>query len=44
MVAIPSLMESLHSVDPATGEVLKTFAKTSPLAVPQLLAKTREAQ
>jgi len=44
MVAIPSLVESLPSIDPSTGKTLRTFEKASPLAVPQLLAKAREAQ
>ena len=44
MVAIPTLVESLPSIDPATGKVLKAFQKTSPLQVPSLLAKAREAQ
>ena len=38
------MLETLPSIDPATGEVLKTYERTSPLAVPQLLAKAREAQ
>ena len=46
MVAIPSpsVAESLPSIDPATGKILKTFERTSPQSVPALLAKTRAAQ
>ena len=46
MVAIPSpsVAESLPSIDPATGKILKTFEKTSPQSVPALLGKTRVAQ
>ncbi len=34
----------MPSIDPATGKVLQSFERTSPLAVPQLLAKARAAQ
>jgi len=44
MVATPTLVDSVASVDPATGLILRTFEKTSPLSVPGLLAKAREAQ
>src|SRR5215471_2030711 len=46
MVAIPrpSVAESLPSIDPATGKILKTFEKTAPQSVPALLAKCRAAQ
>jgi acyl-CoA reductase-like NAD-dependent aldehyde dehydrogenase len=46
MVAIPSprVAESLPSIDPATGKILKTFEKTAPQSVPALLAKARAAQ
>jgi len=37
-------LDTLLSIDPATGKVLQSFERTSPLAVPQLLAKAREAQ
>ncbi len=37
-------VETIPSIDPATGRVLATFEKTSPLIVPQLLAKARAAQ
>ena len=44
MVAIPSLVESLPSIDPATGKILKTFERTPAQSVPGLLAKARAAQ
>jgi len=46
MVAIPSaaVAESLPSIDPASGKILKTFEKTVPQGVPSLLAKCRAAQ
>jgi acyl-CoA reductase-like NAD-dependent aldehyde dehydrogenase len=44
MAATSALLDTLPSIDPATGKVLKSYERTSPLAVPQLLAKTREAQ
>jgi acyl-CoA reductase-like NAD-dependent aldehyde dehydrogenase len=44
MVATPLIVETIPSIDPATGRVLADFEKTSPLSVPQLLAKARVAQ
>ena len=44
MAATSSLLDTLPSVDPATGKVLQSFERTSPLAIPQLLAKARVAQ
>jgi len=44
MVAASPLLDTLPSIDPATGKVLQSFERTSPLAVPQLFARAREAQ
>jgi succinate-semialdehyde dehydrogenase/glutarate-semialdehyde dehydrogenase len=44
MAATSPLLDTLASIDPATGKVLQSFERTPPLAVPQLLAKAREAQ
>jgi succinate-semialdehyde dehydrogenase/glutarate-semialdehyde dehydrogenase len=44
MAAISALLDTLPSIDPATAKVLKSFERTSPLAVPQLMARAREAQ
>jgi len=44
MAATSPLLDILPSIDPATGKVLQLYERTSPLAVPQLLAKAREAQ
>jgi acyl-CoA reductase-like NAD-dependent aldehyde dehydrogenase len=44
MVATPVLLEAVPSIDPATGKIWTSFARTSPLLVPQLLAKARAAQ
>src|SRR6516162_8930394 len=44
MVATPVILDSVSSVDPATGRILRTFERTSPLSVPGLLARTRAAQ
>ena len=44
MVATPLTVETVPSVDPATGRVCATFERTPPLLVPQLLRKAREAQ
>jgi len=44
MAATSAMLDTLPSIDPATGKVLKHYERTSPLAVPQLLAKAREAQ
>jgi acyl-CoA reductase-like NAD-dependent aldehyde dehydrogenase len=44
-MAAPSVtLDTLPSIDPATGQVSATYDRTSPLQVPQLLAKAREAQ
>ncbi len=37
-------VETIPSIDPATGRVLANFEKTSPLLVPQLVSKGRAAQ
>jgi acyl-CoA reductase-like NAD-dependent aldehyde dehydrogenase len=44
MAATSPLLDTLPSIDPATGKVLQSYERTSPRAVPQLLAKAREAQ
>jgi acyl-CoA reductase-like NAD-dependent aldehyde dehydrogenase len=44
MVATPVFVDSVPSVDPATGKILGTFEKTSPLSVAGLLARARLAQ
>jgi acyl-CoA reductase-like NAD-dependent aldehyde dehydrogenase len=44
MVATPSTLETIPSIDPATGKVWASFERTPPLLVPQLLLKAREAQ
>ncbi|HEX8871968.1 MAG TPA: aldehyde dehydrogenase family protein [Candidatus Acidoferrum sp.] len=44
MVAIPTAVEALPSIDPATGKVCAMFERTPPLAVPQLLANAQTAQ
>jgi len=44
MVATPLAVETLPSIDPATGQVRAQFEKTPAPAVPQILAKAREAQ
>lgn len=44
MVATQMMVETIASINPATGRVLGTFEKTSPLMVPGLLAKARAAQ
>ena len=44
-MAAPSVtLDTLPSIDPATGQVSATYDRTPPLQVPQLLAKAREAQ
>lgn len=43
MVAIPVQVETIPSINPATGQVLGHFEKTPVLALPQLLAKARVA-
>lgn len=44
MAATSVSVETMPSIDPATGRVCATFERTSPIAVPQLLAKGRAAQ
>src|SRR5260221_4737845 len=44
MAATSSLLDTLPSIDPSTGKVLQSFERTSPLAIPQLLARARVAQ
>lgn len=38
------MLDTLPSIDPATGKVIQSFERTSPLALPQLVARAREAQ
>lgn len=40
--AIP--LDTIPSINPATGEVLERFARTEPASVPDLLRRAREAQ
>ena len=40
--AIP--LDTIPSINPATGEVLQRIAKTSPASLPELLRRSREAQ
>src|ERR1700730_18219477 len=44
MVATTLTVDTLPSIDPATGRVTAEFERTPSLAVPQLLAKARAAQ
>jgi acyl-CoA reductase-like NAD-dependent aldehyde dehydrogenase len=44
MVATPVTVESVPSIDPATGKICASFERTPPLLVPQLLQKAREVQ
>lgn len=44
MVANAVTVDTVASIDPATGQICGSFERTSPLAVPQLLAKARIAQ
>jgi len=44
MAATLPMLDTLPSIDPASGKVLQSFERTSPLAVPQLLTKARAAQ
>jgi acyl-CoA reductase-like NAD-dependent aldehyde dehydrogenase len=44
MVANAVVVETIPSIDPATGKVLASYEKTSPLSVPGMLAKARVAQ
>jgi len=44
MVATPVTIETLPSIDPATGRVCAQFERTPALVVPELLAKARAAQ
>ena len=44
MVATPVTVETIPSIDPATGQVTANFERTPPLAVPQLMSKARAAQ
>ncbi len=44
MIATPLAVESIPSIDPASGQVMANFERTPPLAVPQLMAKARLAQ
>ena len=44
MAATSVTLDTLPSIDPATGKVSASFERTPPLQVPQLLSKAREAQ
>ncbi len=44
MVATPITVETIPSIDPATGQVIANFERTPPLAVPELMAKARATQ
>ncbi len=44
MVATPVIMDTIPSIDPATGRVLASYEKTAPGTVPQLLGRARAAQ
>ena len=44
MVATPVTVETIPSIDPATGQVAANFERTPPLAVPQLMSRARAAQ
>jgi acyl-CoA reductase-like NAD-dependent aldehyde dehydrogenase len=44
MVATPVTVETLPSIDPATGSIRAQFERTPALLVPQLLAKARMVQ
>jgi acyl-CoA reductase-like NAD-dependent aldehyde dehydrogenase len=44
MAATSVTLDTLPSMDPATGKVSASFERTPPLQVPQLLSKAREAQ
>jgi acyl-CoA reductase-like NAD-dependent aldehyde dehydrogenase len=44
MAATSLTLDTLPSIDPATGHITSTFDRTPPLEVPQLLAKARAAQ
>jgi acyl-CoA reductase-like NAD-dependent aldehyde dehydrogenase len=44
MAANAVAIETIPSIDPATGKVLGNYEKTPPLSVPQLMAKARVAQ
>ncbi|HMD43846.1 MAG TPA: aldehyde dehydrogenase family protein [Candidatus Acidoferrum sp.] len=44
MVATGLMVETIPSIDPATGQVQGSYDKTQPLCVPQLLARAKVAQ
>src|SRR5208337_4550886 len=44
MVATPVTLETVPSIDPATGKVCGSYERTPPLLVPQLLLRAKEAQ
>jgi acyl-CoA reductase-like NAD-dependent aldehyde dehydrogenase len=44
MAAIATPVDRIPSIDPATGRILAQFEKTSPAAVPEILARARAAQ
>jgi acyl-CoA reductase-like NAD-dependent aldehyde dehydrogenase len=44
MVVASAQVETIPSIDPATGRVLGNFEKTSPLVVPEWMARARAAQ
>ncbi len=44
MVATPVTPETVPSIDPATGNICASYARTPPLSVPQLLQQAKAAQ
>ncbi|MGB9435353.1 MAG: aldehyde dehydrogenase family protein [Candidatus Acidiferrum sp.] len=44
MVATPLTVETVPSIDPATGHICASYERTPPLQVPQLLLKARQVQ
>jgi acyl-CoA reductase-like NAD-dependent aldehyde dehydrogenase len=44
MAAMVIPVETIPSIDPATGKILAQFAKTMPATVPEILARARAAQ
>ena len=44
MAVTSPLLDTLPPIDPATGKILQSYERTSPLAVSQLLARARQAQ
>src|SRR5215471_2197486 len=44
MVTSPAALETIASIDPASGRVCAQFEKTPPRLIPQLMSKARAAQ